>query len=270
MLKQYLGASAAIALAVSIVGCASTGSQSLPNIVTNAAARPSGAPTLPRPGDCTQASGRTVQPQDDCGPCEVSNLTVCADTTDFTGGGGGGTGTGGDTTPCVETVHRGSAAAEVASGAPKNGFCTSSGGGGGSGETAAQKIAAAASADNGMNTCSLGPAGLQCVGAVQQVLADAGLSQMLSSSGKIILDVDHFVGQLVVSGYTVTTTPQAGDIVNLGGEHVGICLSAGCASMISNHSYHPPCTFSWVDSPANENSDLGSLSNGTITYYHHN
>ena len=106
----------------------------------------------------------------------------------------------------------------------------------------------------------------ECVAAVQQVLKDAGLSQMETSSGAVIVNVPIFVNALQVSGYSQVgaSATHAGDIVDLSGGHVGICLTAGCTSMISNSS--TPGTFSWTDSPANENEYEG---NGAITYYAH-
>jgi cell wall-associated NlpC family hydrolase len=103
----------------------------------------------------------------------------------------------------------------------------------------------------------------ECVAAVQQVLADAGLSQMLNSAGNPYLDVDDFVSALSTSGYSETSSPVPGDIVDLSGQHVGIYLGGG--EMLSNGSTSG--LFDWEDSPANENASEG---NGPITYYHHN
>jgi cell wall-associated NlpC family hydrolase len=63
---------------------------------------------------------------------------------------------------------------------------------------------------------------------------------------------------LLRSGYAETSSPVAGDIVDLSGHHAGIYLGNG--EMISNHS--STGLFTWKDTPERENSRYG----GAITY----
>lgn len=232
---------------------------------------------LPRTSNCEPTplvAGHHVAPNDDpCDPCQ-DGPTVCVpadsscpsdavcyvDSSDLPG-------QPVDTGGCPTVAHGGKGMYARGSILPQ---CTGGGGGGGggtgTGQTYAQKILAAALADWGMNTRKLygAPYRNECVAAVQKVLSDSGLSQMLTSTGKVILDVPTFVSQLTVSGYTETTSPVAGDIVDLSDGHVGICTNAGCTSMVSNSS--TPGTFSWDQPTATQNAAEGS---GPITYYHH-
>ena len=105
--------------------------------------------------------------------------------------------------------------------------------------TAAEKIYNAALGMKGMATrpdptCTPGVLGLynapcrnECVAATQYALKSAGLSQMLTTNGSVILGVDQFVSALLISGYVETSNPSPGDIVDLNGDHVGIYLGNG-------------------------------------------
>jgi uncharacterized membrane protein YgcG len=140
---------------------------------------------------------------------------------------------------------------------------------GGSGLTNADLIWNAAVKDYGMNTRGLygAPYRNECVAALQKLLADAGFAQMLYSNGTVILNVSDFVNALQANGYVQTTTPVAGDIVDLSNGHVGIYegdMGSSPGLMLSNSS--TPGTFTWQDTPANQNASEG---NGQITYYHH-
>jgi hypothetical protein len=135
--------------------------------------------------------------------------------------------------------------------------------------TNADLIWDAAAADYGMNTRGMygAPYRNECVAALQKVLKDAGFAQMLYPNGTVIIGVSDFVNALLVSGYVQTTTPVAGDIVDLSGGHVGIFegdMGSSPDLMLSNMS--TPGTFTWQDTPANQNAYEG---NGQITYYHH-
>jgi hypothetical protein len=114
----------------------------------------------------------------------------------------------------------------------------------------------------------------ECVAALQAVLEAADLSQMLDSQGHPVLDVATFITDLLTSGYSQTTSPGEGDIVELAagkpgtGEHVGICTNGGCTTMISNSS--TPGTFTWGyadgQTTANQNASYGQ---GSPLFYHH-
>ncbi len=116
------------------------------------------------------------------------------------------------------------------------------------------------------------PKFLECVAAIQQVLANASLSQV----GNGTESVSGLQAALPNSGYTQVSESDAvqGDIVILtdadGGTHAGIYL--GNDLMLSNASSSG--TFTWEDTVENEgtsaaNSDDG-LPAGTPIFFHHN
>lgn len=143
--------------------------------------------------------------------------------------------------------------------------------------TAAQKIlqAAEAFAASGQSTRGLYGAGFrnECVAADQKVLFNAGLAQMLNSNGQPYVLIQPFVNALLNSGYTPTTSPVPGDIVEIGadgsygsGAHVGVYTGNG--DMISNGS--TPGTFTWGFTDGQNVSDQNqSEGGGSVYYYHH-
>lgn len=220
------------------------------------------SPGTVHPLDCTQqpqSSSRRGEAvrliNADCSPCD-DGPTVCVPEDSSCPE---------DATCYVDSSDLPGSPVDDAGGGEGGGGGGGSGGGGGT-LTYAQRILAATLADWGMKTRNLygAPYRNECVAAVQQVLADAGLAQILTSNGTVILYVPTFVSQLQYSDYDETTSPVAGDIVDLSDEHVGICTNAGCTSMISNGS--TAGTFSWDQSTATQNAAVGG---GSITYYHH-
>jgi hypothetical protein len=191
-----------------------------------------------------------------------------------TGGGGGpsisgGAGGGGGGCPPNRYIARGSSGKVV----PVHVDCGVGGGGGGGGggaQTNAAKILSAANSDKGMNTRGMygAPKRKECVAALEQVLKDAAFSQIANSNAPqgISIDVGTFTQGLQNEGYTSPSQADAvpGDIVDLSGEHVGVCTNYGCTSMISNSSTSG--TFSWTQSTATQNAAEG---NGPITIFHH-
>lgn len=87
----------------------------------------------------------------------------------------------------------------------------------------------------------------ECVAAIQQILANAGLS--LIGGGTLWLPT--FEQDLSTSGYVEVTQDQAqaGDFVIQGNDiHIGICENNGCTMMISNSS--TPESFTWETPPS--------------------
>jgi hypothetical protein len=103
--------------------------------------------------------------------------------------------------------------------------------------------------DSFQNGDALG--GCACAAAVSWILKEAGYT------GSGSYNVDALESDLLAHGGTIIPTSQAvpGDIVIAAGEHVGICTSSGCQSIISNSSSH--ATFTW-QSGANFDGYFGS------------
>ena len=128
--------------------------------------------------------------------------------------------------------------------------------------TATQKILAATKAFIGHNTRGLkgAPAREECVAAVQQILDNAGLSEIANKT----LDVPEFEAALPFSGYARTSNPVPGDFVIIGNQdHIGVYLGNGL--MVSNSS--TPGKFVWQDTVENQNASYAGYN--TPHYWHH-
>jgi cell wall-associated NlpC family hydrolase len=128
--------------------------------------------------------------------------------------------------------------------------------------TATEKILAATKAFIGHNTRGLkgAPARDECVAAVQQILDNAGLSEI----GHGTLGVAAFEAALPFSGYVKTNHPVPGDFVIIGDQdHVGVYLGNGM--MVSNSS--TPGKFVWEDTVTAQNASYAG--NNTPCYWHH-
>jgi len=192
-------------------------------------------------------SGHAARPEDlSANPCDATSDTVCVVV--YLDGGSGGTSTG--STGSGPSAGGGQVARNPPASYP-------------------DKIYNAALSYYKTNTRGLMGAIKfnECVAAVQQVLINAGLSVV----GNGTLVVHDFKVAAESQGYSETTTPVKGDIVDLSDDHLGICITDGCSQMLSNAS--TPGTFSWEDTPSVQNAVSTKADNdpiGPITYLHHN
>lgn len=135
----------------------------------------------------------------------------------------------------------------------------------------AQRVLDAALRERGMRTRGLkhAPRGRECVAAVQKILDVAGLNEVAKGT----LAVARFRQALLHLGFREVLRNQTvgGDFVVLsdaeGSSHVGICLSRGCRSMISNSSSKG--RFSWQATPEDENAAIAAAegrAEGRIAY----
>jgi hypothetical protein len=269
--KRLLVLASGLLLAIAIAACASGGSQSLPNIVTNAAQTGASAPPngvnitdgLTDIGGCDNAVHRGPHPLVTCdtptpdpNPCDTNNNTICITNggTDFTDGVGGG---GGTCPPPVDIAHRDTLGRHTT---VVHTDCNGSPGGGGSGSTLGQTIATAASNFYGPQNCgaSLADSGNGCMWSVDQVLSAAGAGALGNGSYYVPTAINTAVasGQATLgSSYPppagTTFSAQAGDLVvwwggdgqttfagcqadQACGEHIGVCLNNGCTSALAN------------------------------------
>jgi hypothetical protein len=112
----------------------------------------------------------------------------------------------------------------------------------------------------------------ECVATLQQILADAGLSQMLNPNGSSFLRVEQFINALQQSGYSQTNNPTPGDFVDYSDGHVGVCSNVGCSESISNGSTSGKFDFGSIGGYGDglsTNQINAYEDNGSITYYHH-
>ncbi len=252
MLKQLYATAAASLLILSMAGCGSQGSQTLPNITTNSTASNSGSAAIAsaRPGatPCTNVGtvGSSAAHRMDCGPCETSNLTVCStSSSDFTDdtGSDGGSDTG--CTP-VEIVHPRTIASKRATGSAHAACTDTGGGGGGTGTTTrAAQIFANATALLGTQTKAIAKKlhGTACGYMVNQAVspvvgitlsnwvpdAVTEMDQDQTDFTKLQDNTEAVEGDIVVkdgSDYA-----DANDPYSPAQSHIGICANNGCTQI---------------------------------------